>query len=305
MSRDYLKAMGIEVVSGRGFEDSDRAGSPQVMLVNRSLARSGMVAADPIGTRVYALFRDPWEIVGVVEDVRTEALDEEPYPQFFIDLQQVPGFPFSEFRPHFAVRTDGDVTPILSNLRRIVRQVESRASVDNVATVDQIVWSSIARPRLYTVLLGVFAAVAVALAAVGIFGLMAYLVEQRTREIGIRMALGAPRSEVMSGVLRQSLLMVMSGVGIGLGAAAVLTRYLAGMLFGLTPLDPATFAAASGTVRRSRAHGVVCARSPRDAGGSDGGAPRGVNREPYKFKGQSLKLESKLEVQPAYFELTS
>jgi predicted permease len=245
VSRDYLKAMGIEVVSGRGFEETDRAGSPQVMLVNRSLVRSGMVAADPIGTRVYALFRDPWEIVGVVEDIRTEALDEEPYPQFFINLQQVPGFPFSEFRPYFAVRTDGDVTPILSNLRSIVRQVESRASVDNVATVDQIVWNSIARPRLYTVLLGVFAAVAVALAAVGIFGLMAYLVEQRTREIGIRMALGAPRSEVISDVLRQSLVMVLSGVGIGLGAAAGLTRYLVGMLFGLTPLDPATFAAAS------------------------------------------------------------
>ena len=245
VSRDYLKAMGIEVVSGRGFEDADRLGSPQVMLVNRSLVRSGMVGTNPIGTRVYALFREPWEIVGVVEDIRSEALDEEPYPQFFINLQQVPGFPFTEFRPYFAVRTDGDVGPIVTNLRAIVRQVEPRASVDNVATVDQIVWNSIARPRLYAALLGVFATVAVALAAVGIFGLMAYLVEQRTRELGIRMALGAPRSGVMSGVLRQSLVMVLNGVALGLGLAAGLTRYLAGMLFGVTPLDPATFAAAS------------------------------------------------------------
>jgi putative ABC transport system permease protein len=245
VSKDYLEAMGIVIRSGRGFEDSDRLGSPQVMLVNRSLVRSGMVGANPIGTRVYALFRDPWEIVGVVEDVRTEALDAEPYPQFFVNLRQVPGFPFSEFRPHFALRTDGDTTAILSNLRAIVRQVEPRASVDNVATADQIVWNSIARPRFYTVLLGLFAIVAVVLAAVGIFGLMAYLVAQRTREIGIRMALGAQRSEVMRGVLGQSAILIVIGVGIGLAAAAGLTRYLEGMLFGLAPLDPATFAAAS------------------------------------------------------------
>ena len=215
------------------------------MLVNRSLVRSGMVGANPIGTRVYALFRDPWEIVGVVDDVRAEALDVEPYPQFFVDLRQVPGFPFSDFRPQFAVRTAGDTTAILANLRDIVRQVESRASVDNVATVDQIVWNSIARPRFYAVLLALFATVSVTLAAVGIFGLMAYLVAQRTREIGIRMALGAQRFEVMTGVLGQSAVLVAIGIGIGLGAAAGLTRYLAGMLFGLTPLDPATFAAAS------------------------------------------------------------
>jgi len=245
VSQDYLEAMGIAIRSGRGFEDFDRLGSPQVMLVNRSLVRSGMVGANPIGTRVYALFRDPWEIVGVVDDVRAEALDVEPYPQFFVDLRQVPGFPFSDFRPQFAVRTAGDTTAILANLRDIVRQVESRASVDNVATVDQIVWNSIARPRFYAVLLALFATVSVTLAAVGIFGLMAYLVAQRTREIGIRMALGAQRFEVMTGVLGQSAVLVAIGVGIGLGAAAGLTRYLAGMLFGLTPLDPATFAAAS------------------------------------------------------------
>ena len=244
VSQDYLEAMGIAIRSGRGFEDFDRLGSPQVMLVNRSLVRSGMVGANPIGTRAYALFRDPWEIVGMVDDVRAEALDVEPHPQFFVDLRQVPGFPFSDFRPQFAVRTAGDTTAILASLRDIVRQVESRASVDNVATVDQIVWNSIARPRFYAVLLALFATVSVTLAAVGIFGLMAYLVAQRTREIGIRMALGAQRFEVMTGVLGQSAVLVAIGVGIGLGAAAGLTRYLAGMLFGLTPLDPATFAAA-------------------------------------------------------------
>ena len=245
VSRDYLKAMGIQVVSGRGFEDTDRLGSPQVMLVNRSLARSGMVGTNPIGTRVYALFRNPWEIVGMVDDIRAEALDEDPYPQFFVDLRQVPGFPFSEFRPYFAVRTDGDTAALLGSVRGIVRQIEPRASIDNLVTLERLVWSSISRPRLYAVLLAVFATVAVALAAIGIFGLMRYLVEQRTREIGIRMALGARRSAVLSAVLRQSGVLIVSGVSLGLGAAAALTRYLQGMLFGVTPLDPATFAAAS------------------------------------------------------------
>jgi predicted permease len=245
VSHHYLAAMGIDVASGRGFLEADRLGSPQVMLVNRSLVRSRMLGPTPLGKRVYALFREPWEIVGIVEDIRPEALDEEPYPQFFIDLRQVPGFPFSEFRPYFAVRTDGDTAAILANLRGIVRRVESQASIDNVATVDQILWNSVSRPRLYTVLMALFATLAVALAAVGIFGLMAYLVEQRTKEIGIRMALGARRSDVMSGVLGQSAPLILMGVGSGLVAAAGLTRYLEGMLFGLTPLDPLVFGAAA------------------------------------------------------------
>ena len=137
VSQDYLEAMGIGVVAGRGFGDRDVAGSQPVIVVNQSLARSGIVGSDPVGTRVYALFGKPWEIVGVVKDVRQGGLDREPRPQFFMDLRQVPGFPFSEFRPYFAVRTSDEVTPLLTNLRDIVRQVESRASVDNVATMDR------------------------------------------------------------------------------------------------------------------------------------------------------------------------
>jgi putative ABC transport system permease protein len=239
VSRDYLEAMGIKILEGRGFTDADRAGSPQVMVINQSLARSGLVGPNPLGTRVYALFREPWEIIGIVEDTRQRGLDQEPIPQFFIDLRQVPGYPLAERGPYFAVRADGDVTPLLANLRAVVRQIEPQATVDNVATMDQVVWDSVSRPRLYAVLLGIFAV------AIGIFGLMAYLVEQRAREIGIRMALGARRPEVVVSVLGQSAALVLIGVGIGLGAAAGLTRYLEGLLFGLTPLDPPTFGAAS------------------------------------------------------------
>ena len=245
VSRDYLKAMGIPVVAGRGFEESDRPGAQQVMVVNQALARSGMVRTSPIGARVYALFSQPWEIVGVVKDTRLDALDREPHPQFYIDLRQLPGFPFDEFRPHFAVRTTGEVTALATNLRDIVRQIEPRASVENVTTVDDIVWHSISRPRLYTVFIALFAIVALVMAATGIFGLLAYVVQQRTREIGVRMALGAQRAAVLSGTLGQAFVLVLIGATGGLIAALGLTRYLEGMLFGVTPLHPATFAGAS------------------------------------------------------------
>ena len=147
-----------------------------------------MVRTNPIGVRVYALFSQPWEIVGIVKDTRLDALDREPYPQFYVDLRQLPGFPFDEFRPQFAVRTTGSVSVLTTNLRDIVRQIEPRASVENVTTVDDIVWSSISRPRLYTVFIALFAVVALVMAATGIFGLMAYVVQHRTREIGVRMS---------------------------------------------------------------------------------------------------------------------
>jgi len=245
VSRDYLKAMGIAVVAGRGFEDGDRLGAQQVMLVNQALLRSGMVRTNPIGVRVYALFSQPWEIVGIVKDTRLDALDREPYPQFYVDLRQLPGFPFDEFRPQFAVRTTGSVSVLTTNLRDIVRQIEPRASVENVTTVDDIVWSSISRPRLYTVFIALFAVVALVMVATGIFGLMAYVVQQRTREIGVRMALGAQRAAVLSGTLGRSFVLVMIGATGGLVAASGLMRYLESMLFGVTPLHPAAFAAAA------------------------------------------------------------
>jgi ABC-type antimicrobial peptide transport system permease subunit len=186
--------------------------------------------------------------VGIVEDVRQFDLDQDPDPQIFIEFRQEPHSAAPALAalgpppaPYVAVRTAAEPLSVASSMRNLVRQLEPQATVDNIATMEQIVSNAISRPRLYAVLLGIFAGVAVALTTIGIYGVMAYLVAQRTREIGIRMALGAERADVMSLVLAQSVGVTVVGVVLGLAGAAAMTRYLHGMLFGLTPLDPATF----------------------------------------------------------------
>ncbi|MPY87586.1 MAG: FtsX-like permease family protein [Luteitalea sp.] len=184
--------------------------------------------------------------MGVVEDVRQFGLNRVPEPQFFADLRQWPGSgPLFPIGAYYTVRTDGDSTAIISSLRGIVHELDAQAALFNVAAMEQLVATTIARPRVYAVLLGTFAAVAVALAASGVFGIIAYSVTQRTREIGIRIALGAQRSNVMGLVLRQSTILATIGMTLGLAASAALTRSLEGMLFGLTPLDPTTLVAVS------------------------------------------------------------
>ncbi len=247
VSRDFLTVTGTRLLAGRGFGDNDRAGQARVMLVNETLARSGVLGSHPLGTQVYAIGPEPWEIVGIVEDTRDLGLDRDANPQFFIDCRQVPGLfgPGGLDRPYYAVRVeDGQHAATLADIRAIVRQLDPRAVVDNAATMEQLVSNSLSRRRMYTVVLGGFAAVAVALAMVGIYGVIAYCVTQRRREIGIRMALGASRSRILRLVLGQTAALGMVGIAAGLAGAALVTRYLEGMLFGLTPLDTSTFIAA-------------------------------------------------------------
>jgi hypothetical protein len=213
------------------------------MLINQTLARSGEFGGDPIGKRFYTIGSEPWEIVGVVEDMHQFGLDREPGRQVFIDFRQAPSPGRNGL--FIAVRADESSSDLASNVRNAARGLDTLATVDSVATMEQLLANAKSRPRFYTVLLAVFAVVAVVLALIGLYGVMSYTVAQRTREIGIYMALGAQRSEVMTSVLGQSAILIVIGVGMGLVAAAGLTRYLEGMLFGLTPLDPVTFAAAS------------------------------------------------------------
>jgi putative ABC transport system permease protein len=243
VSQDYFTVMGIRVVAGRAFDEHDRAGRARVLVINDALARRDFPGANPIGETVYLVRdRDPWQIVGVVEDVRQAGLDEEPRPQVFVDSRQWRGMaPGLRLLQYYAVRTSGDPMAVISSVRSVLHNLDPQTALYNVAPMSQIVSNSITRPRLYAVFVSIFAGVAVALAAIGIYGTMAYSVAQRTREIGIRMALGAQRAEVMRLVLGQTLVLTVVGILGGISGAAAVTRYLEGMLFGLTPLDPATF----------------------------------------------------------------
>jgi putative ABC transport system permease protein len=239
VSRNFLHSMGIPMVAGRGFEEGDRDGAPRVMLINRTLAASGFLGQDPIGKRFYALGPEPWEIVGIVEDVRQASLDQAAGPEIYIDYRQVPaGESMVGVGLYFGVRA-GSASALRSSIRGVIHQIDSHV----IAPMEHLVSSSLGRPRLYAVLLGIFASVAIVLAAIGIYGVMSYVVAQRTREIGVRVALGAGQRQVLTLVMTQSVAITMAGLALGLGGAGALSRYLDQMLFGLSPLDPATFAA--------------------------------------------------------------
>ena len=248
VSRDYVTVMRIPVLAGRAFAERDGPGQPRVLLINEALARRDFPDRDPIGETVFiGNYPEPWRIVGVVGNVRQFSLELDAQPQFFVDLRQWTGadalvFPAGAY---YAVRTSVDPESILPSVRTIVQQLDAQAVVFYVAPMERLVATTISRPRLYAVLLGVFSIVGLGLAVFGIYGVMAYALTERTREIGFRVALGARRSQVIALVVGQSAALTAIGLGLGLCGASMLSRYLEGLLFGITPLDPATFAAAA------------------------------------------------------------
>ena len=247
VSRSYFRTMQIPLTAGRTFEPGDSSGQPRVLIINEALARRDFGnSVNAVGQQVYvAQGSTPWTIVGVVADVRQWGVDRAAEPQFFLDARQweedlSPLFPLS---PYYTVRYGGDESAAISTVRALLKQADAEGVIFNAAPMDEIISSTVAQPRMYAVLLGIFAALGVTIALVGIYGVISYTVSQRTRELGIRMALGAPRAGLVGLVLRESL--VVSGLGLALGllGAAALTRTLESMLFELTPLDPLTFAA--------------------------------------------------------------
>ncbi|MGD9906535.1 MAG: ADOP family duplicated permease [Vicinamibacterales bacterium] len=246
VSRDYLAAIGVDVIAGRGFAAGDGAGQPRVLLVNEALARRQFPGLDPIGRSAY-VGRDttPWTIVGVVADVRQFGLDRAPEPQFFVDLRQWHGgLPLFPTGAYFVVATDGRPESVVADLRALVRRLDAGAAVYNVARLDAIVASTLTRPRLYAVALAAFAGLGALLAAIGLYGVLACLVLERTAEIGVRRALGASRGAVLTLMLRQGAGLVALGIGFGLVAARGLERALASLLYGVEPGEATTTAAA-------------------------------------------------------------
>ena len=240
VSPGYFQAMSIRLLKGRDFQDRDRAGQPSVVLINDSLARQYFPDQDPLGEQLMGM----GEIIGVTADVKPEGMESEPRPQLYICHRQLrPMMARMLNRMSLAVRSSQDLGPLAGAIRSQLKQLDPDLPLYDVAPMASRVSNSVARPRFNAVLLGIFAAVALLLASVGIYGVLSYSVSQRTQETGIRMALGAQGGDILGMVLKQGMLLVTVGVTIGLLASLALTRLISSLLFQVSPTDPSTLGA--------------------------------------------------------------
>ncbi|HLM55649.1 MAG TPA: ABC transporter permease [Pyrinomonadaceae bacterium] len=247
VSPRYPDTMGIRLLSGRHFNEQDRADSLNVALISETMARKFWPGEDALGKRFTpgsptSTNPDDWiTVIGVVNDVKQMELTAEPKPQMYLSYNQA-GF----FAPrHLVVKTEVEPRSLASSVRSVVWEIDRDQPVSNISTMEEVLSESIARQRFSMLLLGVFAGLALLLAAVGIYGVMSYSIAQRTREIGIRMALGAQKRDVLRLAVGQGLKLVLVGVAVGLVASLVLTRVMTSLLFGVGANDPATLAVIS------------------------------------------------------------
>ncbi|HVE78830.1 MAG TPA: ABC transporter permease [Gemmatimonadaceae bacterium] len=239
VSPDYFRTLGMALLGGRGFTEADRDSAPPVAVVNQTLARRYFPGEEVIGKRVSPNNGRSWvEIIGVVADTRYDGLDQDPVPEAYVP------FALNGFRDQRVfIRTALDPAVMAERVRAAVREIDAAQPVTEVQTMAQVRRESIASPRLMTTLLALFAGLALVITATGLAGVIAFSVSQRTKEIGIRMALGAERGSVVHMVLRQGLGLAAIGLAIGVAGALVLARVLQGLLFGVGTRDPITFAA--------------------------------------------------------------
>jgi predicted permease len=246
ISPDYFQTMGIPLLLGRTFTTEDRAGTPKVVVINETLARRFFANEYPIGKRLL-MGQTPQTIVGVVSDVYDLGLDQEVHPEVYFPYMQMPNFEWMKLAVRVASSKHRPADPLslaglAASIRNQVSAIEPNEPVNQIVTMDESLSNSVAGRRFQMFLLGVFAAVALIIAIVGIYGVISYAVSQRTHEIGIRMALGAQASDVLRMVIWRGMSLALIGVTVGLAAALALTRVMKNLLFEVSATDPATFA---------------------------------------------------------------
>jgi predicted permease len=243
----FFKTLGMPMTLGRGIESRDLAPSPKVAVANEAFAREALSGRNPIGHRVrFGTFtwedKPEFEIVGVVQDARYASLRKAPVPTIYIPYSQLPSMLVDLT---FELRTAGDPLALVPTVRSAVHDLDADLPISDIRTQTQQIAETLMQERLFGRLSSFFGGLAVLLACVGLYGLMAYTVNQRTHEIGIRMALGAERRGLLRLILAQGLKLALIGVAIGVASALALTRFLASLLYRVKPADPLTFIAVS------------------------------------------------------------
>jgi predicted permease len=239
VSGEYFNTIGVPLIKGRTFDEHDRLGTEAVAVISRSLAQRYWRSSDPLGARISPDGGDTWlRVVGVAGDVRDHALDQNPIDAFYVSFAQTPG------GANLLLRSSADPAVLARRATAAIHAIDPDMPVDNVRTLLEIRLNSLAPRRLTASLLTLFGLLALLIAAAGIGGVLAFSVSQRTREIGVRLALGAQRGEVLGLVLRQGGAMVGLGLVIGTLGAVWLARFMQALVYGIGARDPLTLAAA-------------------------------------------------------------
>jgi putative ABC transport system permease protein len=236
VNTNYFSALRIPFLRGRNFTEQEVREDASVIIISELLAQQVFPNEEPLGKRLIMTFGNrPFEIIGIVGDIRHRALESDPQSSMYM--------PAYESSMNVVVRSKIDPASLAAAVRKEVLQIDDNQPIADVKTMQEWLDGAVAGARYRTALLGLFALVALALASTGIYGVMSYSVSQRTHEIGVRMALGARRFDVLRLVVRQGMTLVIVGVGIGLAGALALTRLMDSLLFGVTAKDPFTFVA--------------------------------------------------------------
>jgi putative ABC transport system permease protein len=244
VSPGYFDVLRIPLLAGRGFKPKDNENAPRVMIVNESFARRFFAGRDPVGRRVQIYDKKPFTIVGMVKDSKYFSLAEAPQPYFYMSFDQVHGGS-GENGVAFYARTDRDAGGFVPVLRREMSAIDPNSAGLTAMALSDYISAAWFGPRLASVFLGVLGLIAMLLAGVGLYGVMAYSVSQRTREIGIRMALGADPDGVLRMVMRRGLLLALSGIAAGLVIALAAAPEIAPLLYHVSPADPISIAGAA------------------------------------------------------------